>query len=228
MDGWRVVVVVYLHSKVEGHEFTNRLETAHGSTHSQTSKANFSDRGINDTLGTKLVQKTFGNLRVGIGLSVFFFVCFPDLSQIIPCTRRYIEQLLHREGTPFHHEPTLPPMLDSMHHAQSSIISILSSIPWILCFSPVPYFDSVARVEALLLLLSYSISRRQGRLKGTFGSSSKRCNAVQCCKQSHFEQGERGGRKTTSDISWACGVLGMMSGLKFSSGLFLQVYSLPF
>lgn len=52
----------YLHSKVPGHELADRLESSKGRSNSKTTESRLRDGGIDNTLGTKLVQKTLGDL----------------------------------------------------------------------------------------------------------------------------------------------------------------------
>lgn len=57
-----VYLLSYLHGKVEGHELTDGLKTAHGGTDGETGEAHLGDRRINDTLGAKLVKEALGHL----------------------------------------------------------------------------------------------------------------------------------------------------------------------
>lgn len=47
----------YLHGEVEGHEFTNGLQTGQGRSHCDTSETHLGNRGINYTLGTEFVEE---------------------------------------------------------------------------------------------------------------------------------------------------------------------------
>lgn len=55
-------VVDGLHGKVPGHEFTDGTQAGEGGTDGETGETHFSDRGVDDSALSKLVEQTLGDL----------------------------------------------------------------------------------------------------------------------------------------------------------------------